>query len=364
MPSGLFTVPTHADQALGQVKALERPFHRLNIAYPQSMTDAPGDPRITLNLAQLSEEATGPITYLIQEENLGAVLVTQILSLLPDPTTWRLTITGDIATTVNQIEERDPDNAYTTDRGAGHVGARTITHDDDTSDIIISDEVFFNATEPATSVQGAIEHALAAGAHIALHEAGHAALHHRGEDSSVYQDLPLLEPTPYAWRKHLSAHIDDNRIEQLTAQRAPSPNSQEPHLEDAIAHFREELNEAKRTWRADIEAALFQTLSAANGLVRVIAYLTAELGVDEEGGPVMPKSLPEGWNEYIEHTWNEWSLTFHKLKPADEAMTAAEIAAVLTELCELTDRWLRKVGVHYVMSSTQDQSIYWTKDSY
>ncbi|MBB6406191.1 hypothetical protein [Arthrobacter sp. AZCC_0090] len=328
------------------------------------MTDALGGSQITINVAHLSEEVSGPLMYLLQEQNLGAVLGTQVLSLLPDPKSWRLTITGDIVKTVNEIENRDPDNAYTTDRGAGHVGARTITHPDDTSDIIISDDVFFNSPETANSIQDVIEHALVAGAHIALHEAGHAALHHRGEDCSVYQDLPQREPTHYAWRKHLAAHIDDDRIEQLTAQRAPSPHSQESHLEDAIAHFRDELNESKRTWQSDLGSAMFRTLTAANSLIRVIAYLTAELGVDEEGSPVRPSNLPEGWNEYIEHSWDEWSQTFHELKPADHPMTAAEIAAILAKLCELTDRWLRSIGVQYLMTSTQDQSIYWTEDRY
>lgn len=154
------------------------------------------------------------------------------MSLLPDTAKWRLTITGDIVKTVNEIEVRDNDNAYTTERGAGHVGARTIAKDDGTFDIVISEHVFFATREDAGGIDELVEHALAAGAHIALHEAGNTALRLRGEDTDAYEDVPELDYTEYAWRKLLAAHIDDNRIEQLTVMQAPSPLSQIDHLEE------------------------------------------------------------------------------------------------------------------------------------
>lgn len=322
-----------------------------------------GQPQITLKLAHVPEEAAGSLMYLFEEQNLGTVLVTQILSMLPNPQTWRLTITGDMVKTVNEIEARGADDTYTMDRGAGHVGARTMTHEDGTSDIVISTDVF-TPPEGAETPEEVVKHAVTAAAHIALHEAGHAALSLRGEDWTVYQDLPQLEPTPYAWRKHLATHVDDNRIEQHTSRVAPSPLSQTDHLSDAIAHFREELNHSKSTWAADIAEACYRTLTAANNLIRVIAYLAAELGLDERSDPVRPEVLPESWNEYIEDSWNEWSRAFHKLEPADQPMRPEQIAEVLGELCQLADSWLRSIGVDYRMTSGHEQFIYWSKDRY
>ncbi len=329
------------------------------------MTDEEAGPTYSYTLAHLGndEVASGALLYMLNEKALGAVMFGQIISLLPDTSQWRLTITGDIVASVNEIEARDSENAYTTDRGAGHVGARTIRKDDETFDIVISEHVFFATREDVDGVDELVAHALSAGAHIALHEAGHAALFLRGEDNDHYQDLPQLDPTLYAWRKHLAAHMDDNRIEQMTTERAPSPLLQVDHLGEAITHLRDSLNEAKRTWRDDIGDALYRSMTAANSLIRVFAYLAAELGV-EDGKAVRPAILPDGWVEYVEDSWDAWSLNFDRLKPADEPMTLEELAGVLSDLCRLADAWLRSIGVEYGMNQDLDEYVYWTNDRY
>ncbi|MFP3581364.1 hypothetical protein SB659_17515 [Arthrobacter sp. SIMBA_036] len=321
----------------------------------------PAQTQITLSLTHIHDENRPALMYLIEQERLGDILVAQILSLLPDPQTWRLTITGDMVRAVNEIEARDDENTYTTDRGAGHVGARTIMHEDGTADIVISDFAFFASSQDMDAPQ-LIKYARAAAAHIALHEAGHAVLHSRGEGSDDYQDLPQLPHTPHAWRKHLAAHMEDHRIEQLTKRLAPYPLSQVDHLQDALAHFRKELNESGNTWETDIQTACFRALDAANSLIRVMFYLSAELGI-ENGKAVRPKAQPDGWEEYIDANWSEWGMALHRLKPADEPMEPEEIADVLSNLCTLADAWLRSNGVDYGITD-QGPYIYWTKDQY
>lgn len=323
----------------------------------------PGQNQLPLKLDHIQDENLPALMYLIEHEGLGSVLATKILSLLPDSQTWRLTITGDIVKTVNAIEARDGENSYTTERGAGHVGARTITHEDGTSDIVISDFVFFaKLAEEDCGPEQVIGYALSTAAHLALHEAGHALLRNRGEGSETYQDLPTLPPTPYAWRKHLANHIEDHRIEQYTKRHAPSPFSQTDHFADSLAHFRAELNESVANWQADPESAIVRTMTAANDLIRAMVYLSAELGIENDEA-LRPADPPEGWNEYIEADWNEWSLTLHRLKAAAEPMHPKEISAVLSDLCVLADSWLRSNGVHYDMSDQRD-SLYWTKVQY
>lgn len=324
------------------------------------MTDL-GQNQITLSLTHIHNENLPALMYLVEQERLGDLLAAQILSLLPDPQTWRLTITGDMVKAVNEIESRKAENTYTTDRGAGHVGARTMMHEDGTSDIVISDFVFFSPSEDIDAPQ-MVEYARSAGAHIALHEAGHVVLNSRGEGSDNYQDLPKLPSTPYAWRKHLAVHMEDHRIEQLTWRRARSPLSQVDHLADAIAHFRTELNKSRNSWQSDMQTASFRTLDAANSLIRVMVYVSAELGV-KDGKAVRPVTLPEGWNEYIEADWNKWGLALHRMKPADEPMELSAIVAVLSDLCLLADQWLRSNGVDYRITA-QGVFIYWTKDRY
>lgn len=306
----------------------------------------------------------GALTYMIQGEGLLATLVAGIMELFPDPTLWRLTITGDLVATVNRISDRGGDNAYTIARGAGVAGAITMPHDDGTFDIVISADALLVTREDVGSVEALSAHVRAAAEHLSRHEAGHAALRRRGEDSDTYQDVDGLDRADAAWRKPLAAHIDDNRIEQYTAARAPSPLHQVDHIAAAIAHLRSELNHAKITWRSDIAAAGARTLRAANSLIRVLAYLAPELGIDEDGKPRRPDPVPEGWAEYIEHSWDAWSLTFHRLRPVDEPMTTASICAVLADLCRLTRAWLRSIGIESGITDDDREYIFWEKNHY
>lgn len=331
--------------------------------YHWRMTDAEAEPRpITFTLAHLQDESSGALLFLVEEHDLGAVLIARILSLLPDASAWRLTITGDIVKSVHEVEERGEDNVYTTGRGAGHVGARTVSKDDGTFDILISDAVLLEAAGVG-SPDDAVANALASGAHVALHEAGHAALRLRGEDSDFYQDIPSLSQTQSAWRKHMAAHLDDNRIEQHTAKHAPSPLSHRVHIGDAIAHFRAELNESKGSWRVDIAAAVYRTMTAANDLIRALTYLSAELGLDEDGIPHGPDPRPDGWDEYVEGMWREWSSTFHRAHPVDQPMAVNALGSVLADLCRLSDRWLRSSGFDYGITDDGEYA-YWLKNRY
>lgn len=73
----------------------------------------PVQTQITLSLTHIQHENLPALMYLVEQERLGDLVAAQILSLLPDPQTWRLTITGDMVKAVNEIEARDDENTYT-----------------------------------------------------------------------------------------------------------------------------------------------------------------------------------------------------------------------------------------------------------
>lgn len=301
---------------------------------------------------------------MIEEQNLLQTLVAGVLELLPDSSLWQLTLTGDLVSTVNRITDRADDNAYSTKRGAGHAGAITLPHKDGTFDIVISVDVLFITREDAESVEALVAHVIAAAKHLSRHEAGHAVLRLRGEDADAYQSVGGLTKGDAAYRKPLARHVDDNRIEQYTSIHAASPLRHVDHLTDAIAHLRAELNEAKSTWRDDINEASWRTFQAANSLVRVLAYLSPELGLDDDGTPRRPDILPEGWTDYVEDSWDAWSLTFHRLLPVDEPMTTDELGTVLADLCRLMTAWLRSIGVEWGITDADEEYIFWKKNQY
>ncbi|MBX3100124.1 MAG: hypothetical protein KF761_11150 [Salinibacterium sp.] len=311
----------------------------------------------------LDEAMAGALTRILNELELANQMASEILSVVPDPSASKLIITGDLIQSVNEHEARADDDPYKLERGSGQVGARTINLGDGEFAFIVSAEALFAADHEFESAEELVEDAMKVGRHLALHEAGHAALHIRGEDSGAYEDLAAGDTIHRSWRKHLAAHMDDFRIE-LMARRAPNPMLQVNHIGSAIAHLRSEANSAHATWRTDIDASVIQTMEASNSLVRVMAYLAAELAPPAAGVVPRPDQIPEGWDEYLEDVWNAWVLTLHRLSPADEPMSVDSIASVLSDLCALVIAWQRSIGFEYVMHPDLRQEFYWTRPLY
>ncbi|MBF4621513.1 hypothetical protein [Clavibacter sp. VKM Ac-2542] len=320
---------------------------------------------ISLTVEHVASDSPGePALLLLQHFGLAEILVQNVMRLVPDTSRWRLTVTGDMAQTVDAKEGRDASDGYTIERGAGRAGAKTIRQEDGTFDIVIADAAFFETHVSLPDDAAVVQHARDAAAHIALHEAGHVVLFDRAEESEQYQELPSVEGAAWLWRKHIAVWMDENRIEQLTARMAPNPARQVDHLPSALEHLRAEYSEAQRTQQGDGYASYSRTCSAANDTFRVLSYLSAELGLDSDGRPVRPQPRPDDWDAYVEHSWDELSGAFHRLRPADESMSVDELAAVLETLCVAMITWMHRCGVDYEFDSATGPSMWWTRDSY
>jgi hypothetical protein len=160
------------------------------------MSDAPA-PTFNVSLDGFPEgqghELAGALSFMIEQRGLLQTLVTGIIELVPDSRVWRLTLTGDMVSTVNRITERADDNSYSLDRGAGRAGAITIPHDDGTFDIVISVDTLFATREEVSDVEPLVAHVLASAEHLSRHEAGHAALRLRREDADLFWDVQEQE---------------------------------------------------------------------------------------------------------------------------------------------------------------------------
>lgn len=304
------------------------------------------------------------LTYLVQERNLLGEIVPEILALVPDASRWRLTLTGDVAATVNALEARGEGDGYTTSRGAGHVGGVSLPRDDGSFDIVLGAELFVDPPGDYDDLDGLVEAAIKSGRHLARHEAGHVLLRLRDEDALSYRDRPQLTPSAAAWTHNVAVHMDDFRIERHTRMHTPPEFSHLEGLGGAIMHLSRELAASKSSWREDLESAAERSDVAIGGFIRVIAYLASELGLEQQGNPVTPRVEPEKWDRYLGTTWPLWSSLFHKLRPVDEPMSQIELAGILGELCELACNWSGAIG--YERGVTDDARTYafWTRESY
>ncbi len=325
------------------------------------------EPEFRVDAEHFEALDAGLATWLLAALNdgLAKTLVVGLRSHLPTPDAWRLTITGDMVASIHAIERREEGHAYTLDRGVGRVAARTLNAPDGTFDIVIDARSFMPDSEPS-SREELIDYMHAIGLHLAIHESGHAILHKRGEDVPAFQDLVVGTKTEWVWRKLLAAHVDDFRIEKMTNRLAPSPLSKVADLGHTLAHLRSELTESSALSHTDRDAAECRSSIAVNDLLRVMTYLSAELGA---GGRIAremrPQPLPEGWNEYLEDVWDAWALTLDRLESADEPMAVDEIASVLADLCRIVVVWLgRTVGYHFEMHEDGSGTANWSRSIY
>lgn len=304
------------------------------------------------------------LSLLIHEYNLFNEIVPEIYALVPDFSKWRLVLTGDIAATVNAIEGRHEGNAYTTNRGAGHVGGITLPREDGTFDIVLGAQIFVSPPGDHEDLEGLVDNARKTAKHLARHEAGHMLLRLRNEDDQQYRNLTRLEPTAAGWTDIVAAYMDDFRIERHTREFTPPVFRHQDDLGAAIDHLSSELTAAKSTWALDLDGAARRSDIAVSGFIRVIAYLSSELGLAEDGEPAFPEIIPEKWDRYLGTAWPLWCNKFHELRPAHEPMSKEQLAAVLTDLCDLASRWSSAIGYERGITSDGRMYAYWTEDAY
>jgi hypothetical protein len=100
-------------------------------------------------------------------------------------------------------------------------------------------------------------------------------------------------------------------------------------------------------------------------MLRMMAYLAAQVGPPRDGVAVRPNPLPEAWERYGEPVWDEWVATIYRASAANEAMSVQEIAVVLTDLCALAVRWMSEdVGFDWTMFEDGRRAAFWNSPSY
>jgi len=323
-------------------------------------------PQVNLSLEHIDDAlAQDVITRILDEGGLAQALASHFLALAPDPSTWRLTLTGDMVKSVNAIRGLSGESSYTVERGSGQAAGRTMKREDGTFDIVLSDVLFHADLQTGETVEDRLQWIGRMYAHLAAHEAGHVALGQRGEDVDVFVPLiSSLPPNQLIWQNVVGVCVEELRCDQYANRVAPVGTTQADGFQDAISHFRNELEEASASWGADIHAAYAKTMGAVSVFLRVLTLVAAETGTDADGQPIKPDSLFVGWNEYVEPIWNEWSSTLHRLGPADIPMSSSAEAEVGCALCRCIPGWLATIGIGHEIDPVRGESMYWTKTRY
>ncbi len=140
-----------------------------------------------MTIEHVSEGAAPLLLFLLQELDGVNLMVQEIVAVVPAGVSWRLTLTGDMLRA--PIGLWGGRVGYSTDRGAGVVGGRTLRSDDGVLDIVIDVSAILvfpddlETPETPEEYRRGFDMAIASARHLARHEAGHVALISRAEHS-------------------------------------------------------------------------------------------------------------------------------------------------------------------------------------
>lgn len=327
--------------------------------------DSAASPQVTIRFDHIADGShlQQVLNLLISQGNLLGIIAGEIYALVSDTSTWTLVLTGDIGATVNDhLIGAGKEPNYTTARGAGHVGGITLPNGDGTFEIIVSANVIIDAPDEVAD-EDLITSAFANARHLGRHEAGHVLLALRKEDSTSYTpDDAALSLEAVGWIDQVSRFMDDFRIERHTRQHAPSPCSHDRDLVYSLEHLDTVLRECSRSWAEDLDAAAICSDGAVAGFIRVLAYLAAEIGLDESGKARRSAHTSDSWDFYAASMWPEWNETFHRLQPVDVAMSRDELRKVAIDLCELAARWSSAIGYERGVTDDGRHYAFWTRE--
>ncbi|WP_328436868.1 hypothetical protein [Nocardia puris] len=251
--------------------------------------------------------------------------------------------------------------AYTTDRGANTVRAKTLRRANGNFDIVVHGDCFVNMREDS---EENVEVKTRLLAHLAAHEPQHIVLALAGLDSDDVAEAARGEsPTVNDLLPAVAEAVTEYQCEVAANRIAVSPF---PHdaasLADDLAKFRQSLTVSVNTADSDRYQACITVLTAAKELVKGVAYAAAYRFYDDLGDRSSPDPKPEQWDYYISELWPDLLDLFAAVPAAGEPIEAVALGATVYAMTERVLHWLEDIGVTYLVEIENDEwlrSCWW-----
>ncbi len=311
-----------------------------------------------VTLDYLSDKEDGLLEVILEGGSVREFVIEAIEQadeLVPTDVEWRIHFTGDL---LRSVLELDADETYTTTRGSNTVAGKTISQDDGSFDVLVSNINFWGVEDGSADPAIAGPNIMRRVRHSLQHEALHVAIDARGEDTlRLWETVDGLDPNEHVWTRHLGFMLEDYRIEVTLAGREPNPYPKVSTMDSALDHF---ASERARSYEAGVENRNLNggrdaMTGAGVALTRDLAYLAGETN---DPRPDLPAAALAGWDSFVAPIWAEWVSILRQAKPATEAMTAAEITPIIRQLCVLVSKWLLSVGFKHVYVDGNEQ-VWW-----
>ena len=271
----------------------------------------------------------------------------------------------EIATTLAHVapDQFGPDSsaAYTTDRGANTVMAKTLRRANGSFDIVVNGDSFLNMREDSEENVAVKSELLA---HLAAHESQHIVLTLDSRDSAnVIEAARCQSPTINDLLPAVAEAVNEYQCE-LAANRIVV--STFPHdaasVADDLAKFRQSLTTSVEMASSNRYEACMIVLTAAKELVKGVGYAAAYRFYDGRDDRSAPEPKPEQWGRYMSELWPDLLDLFAAIPAAGEPIEASALGANVHTMTECVLRWLEDIGVTYLVEVENDEwarSCWW-----
>ncbi|MDO7881787.1 hypothetical protein [Antiquaquibacter soli] len=323
-------------------------------------TEVPGISRTSgaVSLSYYEETGIGPA--LIEGGLFREILVWALSdadALVPPGVVWRIHFTGDMVTSVAELNGTSEGETYTLDRGANVVAGKTIKQPDGSFDVVVSFDVWNVAV--SEDIDHSVQEMALTLRHTLMHEAGHVAIDARGEDAlDLIDDVDGLDRASVEWARHLGFMLEDYRIELALHSLAPNQIPRVSMISEDLALFDAERS---RSQRVGAEGRFVEgrevMLKAMVDLTRVLAYLAAEC-VDPV--PTLVGADLERWNRFVAPTWESWVAAYGAALPATQPMARTEIIEIIRTLSRLAPAMLSSVGFERTFEG-DNEAVWWLR---
>lgn len=263
----------------------------------------------------------------------------------PEPARTRLIISGDFVTSVrDRLEAGFYRDNFTTERGNGVVGGKTMTLPDGNVHVIIPAFVFKEAFdgEHPHEAERLIKHTVA-------HEAFHVAMHQAGEADNPFQDEP--------WVRRNFLVAADEIINEFRAEAAVPPELRGEDLRwDSIEILRTLRTSLVRIAaeeyqdHQDVQRLQYDIVQQCYTAWKLLACIVAEHR-DFENGEITsvpgPTTSHDLWQRIAATPWPAFIGVLASVRPGSERVDRAELDTQATALADVLESWLQLLGFQW-----------------
>jgi hypothetical protein len=263
----------------------------------------------------------------------GVELIEEVV---PSPKRVRLLVAGDFEQAVrDHVDDAAYGAAYKADRLFGRAAAKTIAHDDGTTDLIVDEWLLSKSSAPEGFDVQRMFH----------HEALHIAIEQRGEHVTGLFDRYAPNSNRGCFGMVTGVMVEEYRTERALCEAGRWPHEDYMANFAAVVHaFADAVSDALCAWSlgGPVDRCCQTVLSAFHHLATNTGYVAAEMLAC--GRRRIPKIDPAAKRRLLGRPWESVVDSLGSIPSAAAAIAPDELETRAWAAADRVEEWLRHVG--------------------